>query len=188
MGLDRLIPFALEADTVTLIATASSFLRSLLQTSGVKRRIDIDKVNRFISNRLQNSKVISEIDSVCLNFIVLLDHRERLTVMGPNVVHNEQAHRYELWLDEKRIGLAEYSSMPGERHFVNTEVDPSFQNKGYAADLMREALADVRANSKDKVVPVCSYVVMYMKRHPETHDLLKGSIEEAVAACRWPGV
>jgi uncharacterized protein len=26
-----------------------------------------------------------------------------------------------------------------------------------------------------------------MKRHPETHDLLKGSIEEAVAACRWPG-
>jgi hypothetical protein len=28
---------------------------------------------------------------------------------------------------------------------------------------------------------------MYMKRHPETHDLLKGSIEEAVAACRWPG-
>jgi len=28
-------------------------------------------------------------------------------------------------------------------------------------------------------------VVMYMKRHPETHDLLKGSIEEAVAACRW---
>jgi len=53
---------------------------------------------------------------------------------------------------------------------------------------MPKLLAGRRANSKDKVVPVRSYVVMYMKRHPETHDLLKGSIEEAVAACRWPGV
>jgi predicted GNAT family acetyltransferase len=107
--------------------------------------------------------------------------------MEPKVIHNQEAHRYELWLEDKRIGLADYSLMPGERHFVHTEVDSDQQNKGYAADLMREALADVRANSKDKVVPVCSYVVMYMKRHPETHDLLKGSIEEAVAACRWPG-
>jgi predicted GNAT family acetyltransferase len=107
--------------------------------------------------------------------------------MEPKVIHNQEAHRYELWLEDKRIGLADYSLMPGERHFVHTEVDPDQQSKGYAADLMRESLADVRANSKDKVVPVCSYVVMYMKRHPETHDLLKSSIEEAVAACRWPG-
>ena len=85
------------------------------------------------------------------------------------VIHNQEAHRYELWLEGKRIGLADYSLMPGERHFVHTEVDPSQQNKGYAADLMREALADVRANSKDKVVPVCSYVVMYMKPVSYTH-------------------
>lgn len=107
--------------------------------------------------------------------------------MEPKVVHNPEAKRYELILEEKRIGLANYSLMPGERHFVHTEINPEYQGKGYAAVLMKEALEDVRKNSKDKVVPVCSYVVMYMKRHPETHDLLKGSIEEAVAACRWPG-
>jgi uncharacterized protein len=107
--------------------------------------------------------------------------------MEPKVVHNASANRYELMLADKRIGLADYSRMPGERHFVHTEVDREYQNKGYAAVLMKEALDDVRLKSKDKVVPVCSYVVMYMKRHPETHDLLKGSIEEAVAACRWPG-
>jgi len=110
-----------------------------------------------------------------------------LNSLKPKVTHNAEDHRYELWLEDKRIGLAYYSQLPGERHFVHTVVDPNHQNKGYAADLILEALADVRANSKDKVVPVCSYVVMYMKRHPETHDLLKGSIEEAVAACRWPG-
>ena len=106
--------------------------------------------------------------------------------MDPKVIHNQEAHRYELWLEDKRIGLADYALMPGERHFVHTEVDLAFQNRGYAAHLMREALTDLRRNSRDKVVPVCSYVAMYMKRHSETHDLLKGSIDEAVAACRWP--
>jgi len=107
--------------------------------------------------------------------------------MDPKVVHNTESHRYEIWLGDERIGIADYSLMPGERHFVHTEVNKEHQGKNYAAILMREALKDVRENTKDKVVPVCSYVVMYMKRHPETHDLLKGSIDEAVAACRWPG-
>ncbi len=86
-----------------------------------------------------------------------------------------------------RVGLADYSLMPGERHFVHTETDPAEQGKGYAAILMREALNDVRENSKDKVVPVCSYVVAYMKRHPETHCLLKTPIEDAAESCRVPG-
>jgi predicted GNAT family acetyltransferase len=107
--------------------------------------------------------------------------------MEPKVLHNQAAHRYEIWVDENKVGHADYSLMPGERHFVHTEVDPEHQGKSYAGILMREALEDVRMNSKDKVVPVCSYVVMYMKRHPETQDLLKGTIEEAVAACRLPG-
>ena len=182
MRFDRLVPFSLKADPVSFVVSASSFLGSLLGAAGVERWVDIDKVYGFSRNRLQNSKVISEVDSV-----FHLGHKGKINTMDPKVIHNQEAHRYELWLEDKRIGLADYSLMPGERHFVHTEVDSDQQNKGYAADLMREALADVRSNSKDKVVPVCSYVVMYMKRHPETHDLLKGSIEEAVAACRWPG-
>jgi uncharacterized protein len=107
--------------------------------------------------------------------------------MEPRVIHNESAHRYEIWVGDNRVGLADYSLMPGERHFVHTETNPAEQGKGYAAVLMREALNDVRENSKDKVVPVCSYVVAYMKRHPETQDLLKTPIEDAAASCRVPG-
>jgi predicted GNAT family acetyltransferase len=104
--------------------------------------------------------------------------------MDPKVIHNEQAHRYEIWLGEDRVGLADYSLMPGERHFVHTEVNPEHQGKNYAAILMRETFLDMRQNSNDKVVPVCSYVVSYMKRHPETHDLLKTQIEDVAASCR----
>ena len=107
--------------------------------------------------------------------------------MEPKVVHNEKSHRYEIWVDDVRVGLSDYSLMPGERHFVHTEVSPEYQGKNYAAILMREAFLDMRQNSKDKVVPVCSYVDAYMKRHPQTQDPLKTSIEDASASCRVPG-
>jgi len=85
-------------------------------------------------------------------------------------------------------GELDYSLMLGEIHFVHTGVNPAHQGKNLAAILTREALADVRGQAKNKVVPVCSYTVRYMEKHPETHDLLKDPIEEAAAACRLPNV
>ncbi len=100
------------------------------------------------------------------------------------VFHNEDLKRYEIWLDEAKVGHADYSVRPGEIHFVHTEVDPAQQGKNLAAILMRETIENVREAGSTKVVPVCSYVVRYMERHPETHDLLLNPIEDAVAACR----
>ncbi|NCV81327.1 MAG: hypothetical protein EBW36_04810 [Actinobacteria bacterium] len=51
--------------------------------------------------------------------------------------------------------------------------------------LLRESLADIRTKGTEKVVPVCSYTVRYMEKHPDTQDLLLNPIEEAIAACRW---
>jgi len=107
--------------------------------------------------------------------------------MNPNVVHDTENHRYEIYLDGERVGLMDYSLRPGEIHLVHTEVDPKHQGKNLAAILLRESLADIRESGKAKVVPVCSYTVRYMEKHPDTHDLLLGTIEEAVASCRWPG-
>jgi len=106
--------------------------------------------------------------------------------MEPHVLHNTQLRRYEIWIGDEKVGHADYSVRPGEIHFVHTEVDPAHQGKNLAAILTRESLADVRAAAKDKVVPVCSYVVRYMEKHPETQDLLLNPIEDAVAACRLP--
>jgi len=106
--------------------------------------------------------------------------------MDPVVTLNEAAHRYEIWLGDEKVGHADYSLMPGEIHFVHTEVDPAHQGKNLAAILTRESLVDIRAKAKLKVVPVCSYVVRYMERHPDTQDLLLNPIEDASAACRIP--
>ena len=108
--------------------------------------------------------------------------------MDPKVIHNQEKARYEIWLGDERIGLADYEDQGGQLHFVHTEVNPEHQNNNYAAILIREAFEDIRKTGSHTVVPVCSYVVMYMKRHPESLDLLDPSIniDEAVAACRIP--
>ena len=105
--------------------------------------------------------------------------------MNTNVLHDIENHRYEIFLDSERVGLMDYELRPGEIHLVHTEVDPAQQGKNLAAILLRESLADIRQRGKEKVVPVCSYTVRYMEKHPETQDLLLNPIEDAIAACRW---
>jgi len=107
--------------------------------------------------------------------------------MSANVVHDQVNHRYEIFLDDERVGLMDYSLRPGEIHLVHTEVDPAHQGKNLAAILLRESLADIRERGSEKVVPVCSYTVKYMEKHPDTQDLLLNPIEDAIAQCRWPG-
>jgi predicted GNAT family acetyltransferase len=92
--------------------------------------------------------------------------------MDPHVVHNSELSRYELFLGDQKIGHADYRKVDGVLEFPHTEVDPAHQGKNYAAILMRESFRDVEENDLGKVWPICPYVVTYMKRHPETHDLL----------------
>jgi uncharacterized protein len=108
--------------------------------------------------------------------------------MSASVVHDKQNNRYEIYLEDARVGLMDYTVSADEIHLVHTEVNPEHQGKNLAAILLRESLADIREAGSHKVVPVCSYTVKYMEKHPDTHDLLKGTIEEAVASCRWPSI
>ena len=55
---------------------------------------------------------------------------------------------------------------------VHTEVPPRSEGRGIAAGLVRAALAHARAQGWH-VRPACSYVRSYMRRHPETQDLLE---------------
>ncbi len=107
--------------------------------------------------------------------------------MEPKVTHNPASHRFEIHLGDERVGLMDYSLRPNEIHLVHTEVSPEHQGKNLAAILLRESLAAIRTDKMGKVVPVCSYTVKYMEKHPETQDLLLNPIEDAIAACRWPG-
>ena len=87
-----------------------------------------------------------------------------------SVVHDPAAGRFELRLDGHR-GEALYQLIDGVMWLTHTEVPWPLRGRGLAATLVRAALDHARAQGL-KVQPACSYVRAYMRRHPETLDLL----------------
>ena len=85
--------------------------------------------------------------------------------------HNSTAQRYEIHLDGTLAGFAEYRLQGATLYFTHTEVLPAYEGQGLAAQLMRFALDDVRAQGQ-QAVPVCSYVQTYLRRNPQYADLL----------------
>ena len=54
----------------------------------------------------------------------------------------------------------------------HTEVPRALQGQGLAAELV-QAVLDWARTAGLRVRPTCSYVAAYMRRHPETQDLLE---------------
>jgi uncharacterized protein len=90
--------------------------------------------------------------------------------MESGVTHDEQNHRFERTEDGK-LAFANYRIAGGTLVITHVEADPALRGKGAAGRLMDGMLKEVRALGM-KVRPVCGYAVVYMQRHPETHDLL----------------
>lgn len=104
--------------------------------------------------------------------------------MEPTVIDNKEKHRFELHLGDDLVGFSDYEQRLDQLSLVHVEVNPDQQGTGLASVLMQRSIDLIRADGSKKIVPVCSYATMWMKRHPETHDLLAVDIDEAVAACR----
>lgn len=91
----------------------------------------------------------------------------------PSVIDNKAERRYEVHVDGKVAGFADYRSEPGIITFPHTEVDPAYQGQGLAGMLAKAALDDARQQELS-VVPLCSFFVTYIKRHPEYANLVDG--------------
>jgi predicted GNAT family acetyltransferase len=89
-----------------------------------------------------------------------------------DIRHHETACRYELRIGDN-VASVEYARRDGCVVFTHTFVPPEFRGRGIAEKLVRRALDDARKN-KAKIVPACSYVDAYVRRHPEYQPLLSG--------------
>lgn len=87
-----------------------------------------------------------------------------------DIVHNLAAQRFEATVDGD-LCRADYRRVGDTLHLVHTEVPPPHEGRGIAGALV-QAVLDYAAGNHLKVVPLCSYVRAYIRRHPETHALL----------------
>jgi uncharacterized protein len=84
--------------------------------------------------------------------------------------HNPAAHRFEAEV-EGQLSIADYQLQEERMIFTHTYTPPSQRGRGIAEKLVRAALEHARHERK-KVVPACSYVHMFILRHPEFKPLL----------------
>ncbi|MER5227995.1 GNAT family N-acetyltransferase [Streptomyces flaveus] len=92
------------------------------------------------------------------------------TPTAPTVERVDAHHRYEILVDGRRAGLTAYRDRGEQRVFFHTEIDDAFAGQGLGAQLVQQALVDVRESGK-RIVPVCPYVAKFLKRHAEFADI-----------------
>ena len=86
------------------------------------------------------------------------------------VRHNVGESRFEAVVEDT-LSVADYQIREREMIMTHTYVPPAMRGRGIAEKLVRAALEHARAE-KLRVVPACSYVDVYIQRHPEFQPLV----------------
>jgi predicted GNAT family acetyltransferase len=90
--------------------------------------------------------------------------------MHHDITHNIAKHRFEVRIDGHE-GELTYQLDGNRILFTHTGVPDEFQGRGIGAALVKAGL-DYAAEQKFRVVPMCSFVAAYIKRHPQYQPLL----------------
>jgi predicted GNAT family acetyltransferase len=91
------------------------------------------------------------------------------------VSKNEDAHRYEAFIDGAQVGFAEYQLTDQLVVFTHTEVEDKCEGMGVGSTLAREALDDVRRDGSRKVLPLCPFIKGWIAHHEDYQDLVYGA-------------
>ena len=87
-----------------------------------------------------------------------------------DITHNAAAQRFEAVVDGL-LCRCDYRMHGDTMMLVHTEVPPQLEGRGIASHLVRAAFDHAKANGWD-VLPVCSYVQTWARRHPEVESML----------------
>ncbi|SDI82772.1 GNAT family N-acetyltransferase [Nonomuraea jiangxiensis] len=94
--------------------------------------------------------------------------------MPIEIVDNSTENRFEILVDGKVAGFADYRLLPTKIAFTHTEVLPAYEGQGLASRLVEYAL-QASDDTGLGVVPLCPYVKKYIERHPEFQHLVDDS-------------
>jgi predicted GNAT family acetyltransferase len=84
---------------------------------------------------------------------------------------NDERSRYELVDNGRVVAIADYIEWPDLVVFPHTVVDPARRGQGLGAELVQQALDDVRGTGR-RVMATCWFVADFIRSNPEYGDLL----------------
>jgi predicted GNAT family acetyltransferase len=91
--------------------------------------------------------------------------------MPEQLTDNRTRSRYEYIVDGA-LCFVDYRRSPGVVVLTHAEVPPAIEGHGAGSRMVRAILEALRA-SGEKVVPACSFVAAFIRRHPEFQDLIE---------------
>ena len=75
--------------------------------------------------------------------------------------------------------MVDYNLVDGGIVIAHTEVPKPLEGRGIAGKLFQAALASAREEGR-RVIPVCPVFALYLKRHPEAHDVIDPSFRRSL--------
>jgi predicted GNAT family acetyltransferase len=98
-----------------------------------------------------------------------------------NVTRNPDRRRYEASVGETTVaGFIDYQETSELIVLTHTEVDPTFEGRGVGGALARAALDEIRERGL-KALVICPYIISWLRKHPEYHDLLYNAAPSRVS-------
>ena len=82
------------------------------------------------------------------------------------IVDVPEKNRYEMRDGETVAGFANYQLTPDQVVFTHTVVDEAYEGRGLGSKLAKHVL-DEAADAGKRIVPVCSFIAAYVRKH---HD------------------
>ena len=87
------------------------------------------------------------------------------------ITHNDEANRFEATVDDLTSYISYQEQGDDTLIYDHTVVPKALEGRGIGSALVKNALDYAHATNKT-VVPQCSFVAAYIKRHPKYQDLV----------------
>lgn len=94
--------------------------------------------------------------------------------MDINLADNASEKRYEALLDGSTARV-EYIKAQNKIYLTHTEVPSALEGKGIGSALVHKVLEDIDRQNLI-LIPLCPFVALYLKRHPELKKLVMKGI------------
>lgn len=86
--------------------------------------------------------------------------------MTHTVLFEPEMQQFRVHLEQEHYAVVKFTVEDNVYSITSTKVPETLQGKGYGKVMMEAVLPELE-KMQVRVIPICSYVVHYLERHPE---------------------